>query len=360
MKHIRLFSVLILCSLFSIQTYSQGCNYGPPSISYSNSGNGLFSFTNSYYIPGSTVYSWSFGDGSTSALSSPTYTYSADGFYTVTVNITYEINLGVYGILICNTDASINIMVNNTNSAYGCMDTSALNYNPSVTIDDGSCILGATWATLQMNDSYGDGWNGDTWSAISTSGASGHGPFSLGSGSSASQSFLLLDDCYDIICDFGLYPYETTWSLIDNNGTTLVSGGSPYNSNLCTYPTVPGCTDATACNFDASANTDDGSCNYNSSSYDTLISNINIVWNGMTLIASGDYSVILANVVGCDSIANLSLSIINTTGVENVYGHNKVLIKITDILGKETPYRRNTPLFYIYNDGTVERKLIIK
>ena len=285
MKHIRLFSILILCSLFSIQTYSQGCNYGPPSISYSNSGNGLFTFTNSYYIPGSTVHAWSFGDGSTSALSSPTYTYSADGFYTVTVNITYEIDLGVYGILICNTNASINIMVNNTNSAYGCMDTSALNYNPSVTIDDGSCILGATWATLQMNDSYGDGWNGDTWSAISTTGASGHGPFSLGSGSSASQSFLLLDDCYDIICDFGLYPYETSWSLIDDNGTTLVSGGSPYNSNLCTYTTV---------------------------------SNHEI----------NDF-------------------------------HNRKVLAITDMLGRNIKELKNIPLFYLYDDGTVEKKVIL-
>ena len=66
----------------------------------------------------------------------------------------------------------------------------------------------------------------------------------------------------------------------------------------------------------------------------------------------------MANVVGCDSTANLSLSIISATGVENVYGHNKVLIKITDILGKEAPYRRNTPLFYIYNGGTVEKKII--
>ena len=35
------------------------------------------------------------------------------------------------------------------------------------------------------------------------------------------------------------------------------------------------------------------------------------------------------------------------------------LLKITDILGQETPYRRNTSLFYIYDDGTVEKIITI-
>jgi hypothetical protein len=30
------------------------------------------------------------------------------------------------------------------------------------------------------------------------------------------------------------------------------------------------------------------------------------------------------------------------------------------VLGKETPYRRNTPLFYIYDGGKVEKKIIIE
>tara|TARA_B110000285_G_C14887227_1_gene496783 strand:- start:375 stop:686 length:312 start_codon:yes stop_codon:yes gene_type:complete len=39
---------------------------------------------------------------------------------------------------------------------------------------------------------------------------------------------------------------------------------------------------------------------------------------------------------------------------------NRNVIKITDLLGQETPYRKNTPLFYIYDDGTVEKKIIIE
>ena len=39
---------------------------------------------------------------------------------------------------------------------------------------------------------------------------------------------------------------------------------------------------------------------------------------------------------------------------------NKELLKITDLLGRETKGTRNEPLFYIYDDGTVEKKIIIE
>jgi hypothetical protein len=37
---------------------------------------------------------------------------------------------------------------------------------------------------------------------------------------------------------------------------------------------------------------------------------------------------------------------------------NKKLLKVTDLLGRETK-QTNQPLFYIYDDGTVERKLFL-
>ena len=39
---------------------------------------------------------------------------------------------------------------------------------------------------------------------------------------------------------------------------------------------------------------------------------------------------------------------------------SRKLLKITDLLGKETPYRRNTPLLYLYDDGTVEKRIVIE
>ena len=39
---------------------------------------------------------------------------------------------------------------------------------------------------------------------------------------------------------------------------------------------------------------------------------------------------------------------------------NKELLKITDILGRETKVKRNELLFYIYDDGTVEKRIVIE
>jgi len=134
---------------------------------------------------------------------------------------------------------------------------------------------------------------------------------------------------------------------IDNN-----LGGNCYE--------ILGCTDPFACNYDPIANTNDGSCNYNSASYDTLVSSISIIWNGLNLLSSGDYSYILVNSSGCDSIANINFTII-ISGILNLSTtQSKYLINIIDVLGRETKGTKNEPLFYIYNDGTVEKRIVIQ
>jgi hypothetical protein len=40
--------------------------------------------------------------------------------------------------------------------------------------------------------------------------------------------------------------------------------------------------------------------------------------------------------------------------------NEKELIKITDLLGRPTKEIKNQLLFYIYSDGTIEKKLIKK
>jgi hypothetical protein len=47
-----------------------------------------------------------------------------------------------------------------------------------------------------------------------------------------------------------------------------------------------------------------------------------------------------------------------TTGIQE-HTTNKELLKVTDILGRETK-GTNQPLFYIYDDGTVEKRIVIE
>jgi hypothetical protein len=46
-------------------------------------------------------------------------------------------------------------------------------------------------------------------------------------------------------------------------------------------------------------------------------------------------------------------------GIDDIVLDNKQLIKIVDILDKTTEFKPNTLLFYIYKDGTVEKKYIL-
>ena len=123
---------------------------------------------------------------------------------------------------------------------------------------------------------------------------------------------------------------------------------------------IIGCMDPNACNFNQFANYDDGSCIYDSYSYDTLVSNSSINWNGIVLYVSGDYSLVLTNSSGCDSITNINFTLNLNSSYDEITLYNKKLLKITDVLGKEIPYSNNIQLFLHYDDGTIERKYIIK
>ena len=77
--------------------------------------------------------------------------------------------------------------------------------------------------------------------------------------------------------------------------------------------------------------------------------------NGQTYTESGSYAAIIPNEAGCDSTITLDLTLAYT-GIEDLEPKTtKKLLKITDLNGKETPFRKNTVLLFIYEDGTVER-----
>jgi len=67
-----------------------------------------------------------------------------------------------------------------------------------------------------------------------------------------------------------------------------------------------------------------------------------------------DYAVFIDHFVLTETEESL------TTGINELSARNKQLLKIVDILGKESKPKQKGLLFYIYSDGTVEKKLIIE
>ena len=76
-----------------------------------------------------------------------------------------------------------------------------------------------------------------------------------------------------------------------------------------------------------------------------------------TPAVTGNYAVIVT--IG-DCFKKSECFLVDFTGIGELNNTPKQLIKIVDVLGRETPFKPNTPLLYIYSDGTVERIMIIE
>ncbi|MGY8989262.1 MAG: hypothetical protein ACKVJA_03285, partial [Flavobacteriales bacterium] len=140
---------------------------------------------------------------------------------------------------------------------------------------------------------------------------------------------------------------------------------------------ILGCTDSLACNYNSSANTDDGSCYYAPNVQINQVSNnLDVVatggtsgyvylWSTLEVTQSitpqqnGMYWVIVTDALGCIS-DTVYFNVSNIPASMNDISSVKKLLKIVNVLGKETPFNKNTTLFYIFNDGTVEKKIIIE
>ena len=223
----------------------------------------------------------------------------------------------------------------------GCTDSLASNYNPLATIDDSSCVycnFTVIFSTTNLI-CFGD----NTGSIIVT--ATGIPPFqySLAGGLSQTNG------------TFTNLSAGTYWVDVTDAAGCMVFQTVVINEPDALSISVDSTNETSALN-DGSANTivTGGTPNY---SY--AWSNGGAT-NPQANLSPGLYTVIVTDATGCTISDSTSVNPYFTNGVINIKNNSKALIKITDVLGQETPYRRNTPLFYIYDDGTIEKRIAIE
>jgi hypothetical protein len=172
----------------------------------------------------------------------------------------------------------------------GCTDASACNYDGAAILDDGSCCYD-NCVSVNMTDSFGDGWNGGYYVLTDVDGNE-IGTGTIASGSSAVDTYCLPDGCYIITAVGGSWAYEMSWTVTgafagivsggaDESATFNVGSGDQcvvgcdiacacnYNADTnipdiasCVFDGCSGCTYVDATNYDETAGVDDGSCTF--------------------------------------------------------------------------------------------------
>ena len=93
--------------------------------------------------------------------------------------------------------------------------------------------------------------------------------------------------------------------------------------------------------------------NHNMSNYPAASDNPNL-----TCVNVDDVAYSNANWTGFDSQSYFSTTCAPYAVDDIAVNNSKQLLRITDVLGRETHAKKNIPLFYIYDDGSVEQKII--
>ena len=84
---------------------------------------------------------------------------------------------------------------------------------------------------------------------------------------------------------------------------------------------------------------------------------IDIVWDNSGMFS---FSVIETDVNGCVGEEVSLLVNVIFSAIEDINTNTRKLTKITDVLGRELTEKQKTLLFYIYDDGTIKKKIIIE
>ena len=143
-----------------------------------------------------------------------------------------------------------------------------------------------------------------------------------------------------------MFANETSWKLINSNGTIIASVDSMTMTNSSVQATESVFLNTNECySFIIYDYHGDGiCCFFDNGSYsvtDAL---------GDTIVSGGEF----AFEEGTNFITSGNATVVKD------FTKNKELIKVIDILGRDAKGIKNLPLLYIYDDGTVEKKIFFE
>lgn len=176
------------------------------------------------------------------------------GYYEYAVTIAFDgVSLGCADPSACNYDAAAECMdyLNCDYSCLGCTDPSAPNFDPTATQNDGSCCYN-NWYTMSASEEF-------YWYIIDAN-------FNYFGGIYPAQNgFCSINDCFTMQV-YSLTGNPIELEITNENGAVLYSGTANSTNyyeliSISNTAEVAGCTDPAACNFNADATCDDGSCN---------------------------------------------------------------------------------------------------
>lgn len=228
--------------------------------------------------------------------------------------------------------------------SYGCTDATMFNYDPFVNTDDGSCtpfIFGCTDSTAF---NYNPLANADNSSC---------NPFVLGCTDPSMLNYNPLANTENFSC------IEFVYGCMDETAINYDPLANTENNSCIAL--VEGCMDPAAFNYSGLVNySDSASCLY---SANCISGNGTPYWLNDPCYAW----VIEVDSYCCDNewdeVCQLTYDYCDGSYMGNIparINNDKKLIKVTDLLGRPSKQLYDKILFYMYNDGTVEKRLTKK
>ncbi len=225
---------------------------------------------------------------------------------------------------------------------YGCIDPTMFNFNVNANTDDGDCEPYVFGCTDSIMFNYNPLANSDNSSCI---------PFISGCTDPSMLNYNPSANTEDFSCIAYIYGCMDSTAL---NYDPLAN----TDNNSC-VEVIMGCMDPNAYNYESIANVSDSvSCLYNANCFTGpgipyWLNDPCYAW----VISVDDYC--------CenewDTICQATYDYCGGTWVGPLLTRvqaKKELIMITDLLGRPAKQSKNQLLFYLYSDGTVEKKLI--